>query len=61
MVATEDDREGAAREHVGNAFGDLIEALFVVGRDRKDVTHIAERDLFTQVDPHFLVVRGVER
>ena len=61
VVATEDDREGAAREDVGDAFGDLIEALFVVGRDREDVTHIAEGDLFTQVDPHFVVVRGVKR
>ena len=34
VVATEDDWEGAAREDVGDAFGDLIEALFVVGRDR---------------------------
>ena len=61
VVATEDDREGAAREHVGDAFGDLIETLFVVGRDREDVTHIAEGDLFTQVDPHFVVVWGVKR
>ena len=61
MVAPENDREGPAGEHVGDAFGDLVEALLVVGRDRKNVTHIAEGDLFAQVNPHLVVVRGVKR
>jgi hypothetical protein len=61
VVAAENDREGAAGEHVGDALGDLIEALFVVGRNREDVADIAKGDLFAQIHPHFVVVRGVQR
>ena len=45
VVATENDRKGAAGKHVGDALRDLIEALFVVGGNREDVAHIAEGDL----------------
>ena len=60
VVSAENDREGAAGEHVGDAFGDLVEALLVVGGNGEDVADVAEGDLFTQVHPHFVVVRGVE-
>ena len=60
MVAAEDDREGATGEHVGDAFGDLVKRLFVVGRDREDVTDIAELDLLAQIHAHFVVVGRVE-
>ena len=46
---------------MGDALGDLIEALLVVGRDGEDVADIAERDLLPQIDTHLVVVGGVER
>ena len=59
VVATENDREGAAREHVGDAFGDLIEALLVVGRDVK-MSPTSQR-VICSGPPPFRVVRGVKR
>ena len=60
VVTAEDDREGPAGEHVGDALRDLIEALFVIRGNREDVTHIAQGDLFPQIHPHFVVVGGVQ-
>src|SRR5437879_10212706 len=43
------------------ALGDLVEALFEIGRDGEDVTGIAQRHLFAQVDTELVIVRRVER
>ena len=45
---------------MGDAFGDLVKRLFVVGRDREDVTDVAELDLLAQIHAHFVVVGRVE-
>lgn len=45
---------------MSNTVGDLVKTLFQVGRDGKDIPHIAERHLFSKVNALFIVVGGVE-
>ncbi len=60
MVAAENDREGTAGKNMGDALGNLIEALLVVGGNGEDIAHIAKANLFAQIDAHLIVVGRVE-
>ena len=46
---------------VRDAAGDLVEALFQIGRDGEDVAGVAERHLLAQVDAELVIVGRVER
>ncbi len=41
MIAAEHDRQRAGRKHMRDAAGDLIEALFQIGRYREHVADVA--------------------
>ena len=45
---------------MGDALGDLVETLLVVGRDGEDIADITESDLLAQIHSHLVVVGGVE-
>ena len=61
MVAAQHDRQRARRGDMADAPGDLVEALFEIGRDGEDVAGVAQRHLLAQVDAELVVVGRVER
>ena len=61
MVAAQHDRQRAGRGDVADALGDLVEALFEIGRDGEDVAGVAQRHLLAQVDAELVIVGRVER
>ena len=61
VIAAEHDREDRPLVDVADRLVDLVEGLFDVGRDDRDVPHVDHVERFPDVDPHLEVVAAVER
>src|SRR5829696_5845671 len=60
MVAAEHDGENGSLVDVADRLVDLIEGLFDIGRDDRDVSHVDHVERFPDVDAHLEVVAAVE-
>src|SRR5215212_2134365 len=61
VIAAEHDREDGPLVDVADGFVDLIEGLFDVGGDHRDVTDVDHVERFPDIDAHLEVVAAVER
>ena len=42
VITAQNDWEGSTAEHMGNALGDLIKTLLIIGWNCKYISHVAE-------------------
>ena len=61
VVAAEHDRENGPLVDVADRLVDLVEGLFDIGRDDRDVADVDHVERFPDVDAHLEVVAAVER
>ena len=61
MIAAEHQRQRAGRKDVGDAAGDLVEALLQIGGNGEHVAGVAQRHLLAQIDAELVIVGRIER
>ena len=60
VISSQNNGHGSRTGNVSDGVTDLIETLFDIGRNGKDVAGIAERHLFSQINAAFVIVGRVE-
>lgn len=60
MITSHDQRNTPSRRDMCNSIRDLIEGLFNIGWDGKNITYVTKSHLLTKIDTFFIIVGSIQ-